>query len=117
MPKPEVVASNTKETMVPSKSTPVKMSSSKQENMNSNCFLNNKEKNNLPGTGSWNSLPACLFKPGKVYTYPERFLCLILTFFTIWTIHCILFKPISSISLESKHFFEVFIFILISTNR
>ncbi|XWS12190.1 hypothetical protein CRYUN_Cryun37aG0068700 [Craigia yunnanensis] len=65
MPKPEVVASNTKETMVPPKSTPVKRSSSKQENMISNCFLNNKEKNNFPETGSWNSLPASLLKPGK----------------------------------------------------
>ncbi|XWS16129.1 hypothetical protein CRYUN_Cryun34aG0058900 [Craigia yunnanensis] len=63
--KPEVVASNTKETMVPPKSTPVKRSSSKQANMNSNCLSNNKEKNNLPETGSWNSLPASLLKPGK----------------------------------------------------
>ncbi|XP_022715342.1 uncharacterized protein LOC111274728 isoform X2 [Durio zibethinus] len=63
--KPEVVASNTKETMVPPKGTPVKRSSSKQENMNLNCLPNSKEKNNLPETGSWNTLPASLLKPGK----------------------------------------------------
>ncbi|TYI59760.1 hypothetical protein E1A91_D10G060000v1 [Gossypium mustelinum] len=64
--KPEVVvAPNTKETTVPAKSTTVKRSSSKHENMNSNCSANNKEKNSLPETGSWNSLPASLLKPGK----------------------------------------------------
>ncbi|XVF74266.1 hypothetical protein PTKIN_Ptkin13bG0096400 [Pterospermum kingtungense] len=66
--RPEVVvASKTKETMVTPKSTPItiKRSSSKQENMNSNFLLNNREKNNLPKTGSWNSLPASLLKPGK----------------------------------------------------
>lgn len=68
--KPEVVvAPNTKETTVPAKSTTVKRSSSKHENMNSNCSANNKEKNSLPETGSWNSLPASLLKPGKVYMH------------------------------------------------
>lgn len=82
--RPEVVASNTKETMVtPPKSTPVKRSSNKQENTNSNCLLNNREKNNFPETGPWNSLPASLLKPGKVYAYPERLLCLILILNTI----------------------------------
>ncbi|XP_022724203.1 uncharacterized protein LOC111280925 [Durio zibethinus] len=57
--KPEVVASNTEETMVPPKSTTVKRSSSKQKNMDK------KEKNSLTETGSWNSLPASLLKPGK----------------------------------------------------
>ncbi|OMO70562.1 hypothetical protein CCACVL1_18801 [Corchorus capsularis] len=63
--KPEIVASNTKETMVTQKSTAVKRSLIKQENMNSNGLVTNKEKNNVPETGSWNSLPACLLKPGK----------------------------------------------------
>lgn len=63
--KPEAVASNTKETMVPQKGTTVRRSLSKLENMNSNCLPNNKEKNNLPETNSWNSLPASLLKPGK----------------------------------------------------
>ncbi|XVE88582.1 hypothetical protein DITRI_Ditri19aG0080900 [Diplodiscus trichospermus] len=63
--KPEVAASNTKEIMVHPKSTPVKRSSIKQENMNSNCLSTNKEKNNFPEAGSWNSLPASLLKPGK----------------------------------------------------
>lgn len=44
-------------------------SSSKQENMNSNCLSSNKEKNNFPETGSWNSLPASLLKPGKVFIH------------------------------------------------
>ncbi|OMO66044.1 hypothetical protein COLO4_30821 [Corchorus olitorius] len=63
--KPEIVASNTKETMVTQKSTVVKRSLIKQENMNSNGLVTNKEKNNISETGSWNSLPACLLKPGK----------------------------------------------------
>ncbi|XVF86948.1 hypothetical protein PTKIN_Ptkin18bG0081600 [Pterospermum kingtungense] len=63
--RPEVAASNTKEATVPPKNTSVKRSSSKQENMNSNCLSNNKEKNSFPETGSWNSLPASLLKPGK----------------------------------------------------
>ncbi|KAL4292095.1 hypothetical protein GQ457_14G007510 [Hibiscus cannabinus] len=63
--KPEVVASNTKDTMMPPKSASVKRASSKQEHTNSNCSQNMKEKSTLPETGSWNSLPASLLKPGK----------------------------------------------------
>ncbi|KAE8675300.1 proteasome subunit alpha type-6 isoform 1 [Hibiscus syriacus] len=63
--KPEVVASNTKETMVLPKSASLKLSSSKHEQTNSNCSQNNKEKSTLVETGSWNSLPASLLKSGK----------------------------------------------------
>ncbi|KAE7999010.1 hypothetical protein FH972_003498 [Carpinus fangiana] len=63
--KPEFSASDNKETAVPSKSTPAKRTSSKQENMNLNCLSNNKDKNQTPETASWASLPANLLKPGK----------------------------------------------------
>ncbi|KAE8722897.1 hypothetical protein F3Y22_tig00013285pilonHSYRG00004 [Hibiscus syriacus] len=63
--KPEVVASNTKETMVPQKSASLKRSSSKHEQTDSNCLGNNKEKSTSAETGSWNSLPTSLLKPGK----------------------------------------------------
>lgn len=64
--KPDVAVSDYKETAVPSKSTPAKRTSSKQENMNFNFLSNNKDKNQSAEAILWASLPAKLSKPGKV---------------------------------------------------
>lgn len=64
--RPEFSVSSTKDTVLPSKSTPAKRMSSKQENLNLNLSSNNKERNSLPEPLLWSSLPANLLKPGKV---------------------------------------------------
>lgn len=63
--KPEVAVSNAKESAVPVKGTTTKRPTSKQENINSNCLLNLKDKNHSSEKISWMSLPANLLKPGK----------------------------------------------------
>ncbi|KAL5583429.1 hypothetical protein UlMin_015871 [Ulmus minor] len=63
--RPEFTVSNTKETLVPSKSTSAKRTSSKQENMNSNLSSNNRDKHHPPEALLWSSLPSNLLKPGK----------------------------------------------------
>lgn len=64
---PEVAASNGKESTMPTKGTATKRSTSKQENINSNCLSNHKDKNHSTETIAWVSLPANLLKPGKVH--------------------------------------------------
>ncbi|EXC01338.1 hypothetical protein L484_005038 [Morus notabilis] len=63
--RPEFSVSSTKDTVLPSKSTPAKRMSSKQENLNLNLSSNNKERNSLPEALLWSSLPPNLLKPGK----------------------------------------------------
>ncbi|GLT56050.1 hypothetical protein SLA2020_291230 [Shorea laevis] len=63
--KPEVVVSNTKDAVVPPRNLPAKRVLSKLENINLNCSPTNRDKNNLPETVSWASLPANLLKTGK----------------------------------------------------
>ncbi|PON43567.1 hypothetical protein PanWU01x14_272580 [Parasponia andersonii] len=63
--RPEFAVTNTKETLVPSKCTAAKRSSSKQENLNLNLSSNNKDRNYSPEALLWSSLPANLLKPGK----------------------------------------------------
>ncbi|KAL9463618.1 hypothetical protein AB3S75_001432 [Citrus x aurantiifolia] len=63
--KPEVVVSDTKETMVYSKNVASKRISSKQENMNLNCLSSSRDKSNSSEVTSWSSLPANLMKQGK----------------------------------------------------
>lgn len=64
--KPEVAASNTKESVVPTKGMTARHTPSKHENLDSNGLLNLKDKNHSPDMISWLSLPANLLKPGKV---------------------------------------------------
>ena len=67
--KTEIAVSNSKESAVPMKGTTTKRPASKQENINSNCLLNLKDKNHSSETISWMSLPANLLKPGKVHFF------------------------------------------------
>ncbi|KAA8540224.1 hypothetical protein F0562_024213 [Nyssa sinensis] len=64
-PKPDVAVSDTKETLVPPKIATTKRTSSKQENINSNCLSNSRDKNQSSEAMSWSSLPTNLLKPGK----------------------------------------------------
>lgn len=72
--KPEVVVSDTKETMVYSKNVASKRISSKQENMNLNCLSSSRDKSNSSGVTSWSSLPANLMKQGKVCLYSHKYI-------------------------------------------
>lgn len=64
--RPEFAVSNTKDTLVPSKSSSAKRLLSKQENMNLNLSSNNRDRNYSPEALLWSSLPSNLLKHGKV---------------------------------------------------
>ncbi|EEF33197.1 conserved hypothetical protein [Ricinus communis] len=63
--KSEVAVSNVKEAPMLSRSKSAKSSLNKQETTNLNSLSSNADKNFLPETSSWASLPPSLLKPGK----------------------------------------------------